>query len=149
MNITKKVLTRYVCPALTVVTDDCHADSILVFHVTINRKWSQASLAIRINEIISAFTANVLFYRRTGRSCNWGIDLNFSFYCFYSISRSTGVVSLVRFLNVLNYKCPFCRRKELTGSEDLPSLVQVILGLRSLSASHGIRRVEPNKGATT
>ena len=44
---------------------------------------------------------------------------------------------------------PFCRTKELTGSEELPSLVQVILGLRSLSASHGRRRVKPNKGVTT
>ena len=44
---------------------------------------------------------------------------------------------------------PFCRTKELTGSEELPSLVQVILGLRSLSALHGRRRVDPKKGVTT
>ena len=95
MNVTKTLLWIHKCPALTVVIDDCHANSLLIIHVAINRKRCQTTLAIRINDVISACTADVFSYLRTGSSCNWGINFDFSFYCFHSISRSTGVVSLV------------------------------------------------------
>ena len=42
----------YQCFAFTVVTDDCHANSILVIHVTGDVKRWEASFTIRINEVI-------------------------------------------------------------------------------------------------
>ena len=73
MNVTKTLLWIHKCPALTVVTDDCHANSLLILHVAINRKRCRTTLAIRINDVISASTANVFSYLRTGSSCIWGI----------------------------------------------------------------------------
>ena len=44
---------------------------------------------------------------------------------------------------------PFCRTKDSPGSEDTPSLVQVILGLRSLTATQDRWRLEPINGVTS
>jgi len=55
----------HVRSALTVVTDDCHANSIFGTHVTVNGEWCQASRAIRINFVISAY-ADVFSGCRTG-----------------------------------------------------------------------------------
>ena len=52
--------------ALTVVTDDCNANSIFVTHVTVNSEWCQASRAIWINNVISAYTTAVCPDFRTG-----------------------------------------------------------------------------------
>ena len=89
----------HLCSTLTVVTDDCHTSAILVSHITMYSKWCQASLAVWINDIISAYTAEVSSYYRTGKS-NWGFDFYLSFYCWKSICRFTGVRSLVRFFDI-------------------------------------------------
>ena len=44
---------------LTVVTDDCHANSILVGHVAVHCKWLQSSLAIWINRVIALFYSKI------------------------------------------------------------------------------------------
>ena len=43
----------YQSPALCIVTDDCDANSVLLYHVTVNCEWFQISLAIWINAVIS------------------------------------------------------------------------------------------------
>ena len=51
---------------LTVVTDDCHANSIFVIHVTddvIHRK--QATFSIRVNDVASTFCSRLNFLQVT------------------------------------------------------------------------------------
>ena len=55
----------HVPPALTVMTDDCHANTLLASHVTVHCEWCQSSLAIWINHIVSA-TADVVPDFRAG-----------------------------------------------------------------------------------
>ena len=52
-------ISMHICPVLTVVTDDCHANSILVSHVTVHWKWHQISLAIWINVVVSTCRCRV------------------------------------------------------------------------------------------
>ena len=47
--------------ALTVVTDNCHANTLFVSHVTVRCEWCQTSLAIWINHVVSADAADVRF----------------------------------------------------------------------------------------
>ena len=49
----------HMSPVLTVVTDDSHANSILVSHVTVHWEWCQISFAIWINVVISTFCCRV------------------------------------------------------------------------------------------
>ena len=51
---------------LTVVTNDCHANSTSISHVAEHCEWCQTSLAVRINDVTSAYTAGVSFNYRTG-----------------------------------------------------------------------------------
>ena len=53
-------------PALTVVTDDCHANTLPVSHVTVHWEWCQSSKTIGINYIVSADAATVSSDFRTG-----------------------------------------------------------------------------------
>ncbi len=52
--------------AFTVVTNHCHANATLATHVAVNGKWCQASRAIWINDVISAYITAVCSDRRTG-----------------------------------------------------------------------------------
>ena len=69
MNVTWVTTSRtksvHVRSAFTVVTDDCNANSIFVTHVAVNSEWCQASRAIWINFVISAY-ADVFPSCRTG-----------------------------------------------------------------------------------
>ena len=61
-------ISSHICPALTVVTDDCHANTLLICHVTVHYEWCQSSIAIWVNLIVFADTANVFLDLRTGSS---------------------------------------------------------------------------------
>ena len=47
-------ITSHQCPVFTVVTDDCHANTILVGRVTVNCKWRQSLLTVRVDYMSTA-----------------------------------------------------------------------------------------------
>ena len=49
----------HMSPVLTVVTDDSHANSIRVSHVTVHWEWCQISFATWINVVVSTFCCRV------------------------------------------------------------------------------------------
>ena len=110
-----RVISIHMWSAFTVVTYYCHANSTLISHVTEDCKWCLASLAIWINDVISAYTAEVLSYHRTGGSNNWRVDFNFCFDCRQSISCSTDVSSLVWLLDVSEKQCSICENIGVSG----------------------------------
>ena len=82
MNVTYVIAeTFHACSGFTVVTDDCHANSILVTHVTVYCKWYKRTLVIWVNDVISACTVGVFPYHRTRSYFNWNVDFNFGFCC--------------------------------------------------------------------
>ena len=111
MNVTwvttSTAISTHMGSAFTVVTYYCHANSTLISHVTEDCEWCLASFAIWINDVISAYTADVFSYHRTG-SNNWRVDFDFSFNCRQSISCSTDVSSLVWLFNVSKKQCSIC-----------------------------------------
>ena len=109
MNVTwvttSTAISIHMCSSFAVVIYYCHANSTLISHVTEDCEWCQASLAIWINGVISAYTADVFSYHRTGNSNNWRVDFHFGFYCRQGISCSTDVSSLVWFLYISEKQC--------------------------------------------
>ena len=140
-SISPTETVTHLCSALTVVTDDCHTNTTLVSHIAKYSKGCRASLTIWINDVISAYTADLLSNYITGSNCNRRIYFDFGFYFCKSIGGPTSVRSLVDFLMLV-------RTFEETETDDIPSFVQVIEGLKKLSATHRKRSVEPMKGVT-
>ena len=54
-------ISFYQCSVFTVVTDDCHANSVLISHIAESYKWLQTSLAIRIYDIIALLCCRIEF----------------------------------------------------------------------------------------
>ena len=70
----------HVRSALTIVTNDCHANALFVCHITEHCEWCQSSLAIWIDDVISVCTVSVFSYGRA-RFFGWGSYHHLSFYC--------------------------------------------------------------------
>ena len=109
MNITwvttRPLISLHMRSTFAVVTDDYHANSILVIHITVNCKLCKRTLAIGINDVISTCSTDVFSYFRIRSHVPWIVNFYFGFYCFQSISCSTSVRSFVWFLYAVYYQC--------------------------------------------
>ena len=63
VNITLVASCRFTslhqCPVFAVVTDDCHANVVLVSHVTINYERCHASFSIRVDDVRSTWSVGI------------------------------------------------------------------------------------------
>ena len=109
MNISwvtaRALISLHMCSTFAVVTDDCHANSILVTHITVNCKRCKRTLAIGINDVISTCSTDLFSYYRTRSHVPWIVNFYFGFNCCQSISCSTSVRSFVWFLDAVYYQC--------------------------------------------
>ena len=55
----------------TVVTDDCHANFVLVSHVTVNSERCHASFAIRIDDIRTTWSLGIAEFDITAGFVSW------------------------------------------------------------------------------